>query len=51
MASRVAEPPPLIVYRLPGRGSITCSDYLTYTPHGGVLNTMIILTYILSIVI
>ena len=49
--SRVAKPPPLILYRLPGCGSTTGSDYLTYTSHGVVLNTTIILTYTISLVI
>ena len=45
MYSRVAKPPFLFCIRLPGRGSTTGSDYLTYTSHGAILNTKSSITY------
>ena len=49
--SRVAKPPSLLYIRLPGWRSATGSDCLTYTSHGAILITTIILTYTLSLVI
>ena len=48
---RVADPPPPDVYICYRVRSVTGSDYLTYKPHGAVLNTTNTLTYTRSIVI